>query len=67
MTYIYFSLADLEGSRDDLLFEIHNQPAQSATDRNVMYDCFFYIYYLPLKIILMRCFNSSMTTAWKYG
>ena len=32
---VVFSLTDLEMSRDDLLQELHRQPNQSPTDKNV--------------------------------
>ena len=35
LSYIYCRLMELEMARDDLLFELHKQPTQSPTDRNV--------------------------------
>lgn len=58
------SLADLENSRDDLLFEMHKLPSQSPTDRNMLKQYFSDVEKLSeelskqLWLVLRRTLNS---------
>lgn len=50
--FCFSSLMDLEMARDDLLMELHRQPQQSPTDKNVS------LYFAPLSAFSLFRFST---------